>query len=138
MSISFNINDDHLALISQKSALTDVETKNSYRIYGLIQSGENPPILIEHNNIINKNTSAQLIKLFKKKGAKLEILPLKEKCKHNVYIGIRSDYRVMEKFTIAAIQTIIHSLEGKIKKRVKKVVVPNPTPVVPQIVQEIH
>lgn len=121
--ISINQKDERLPEISKEGNL-NFDTAHNYRIYGLKQEG-NPPILVEYTSDDIAIKKLQLIKgFFKTNKIKMEFAKLNEG-KHDCYIGLRPDVRAEMKVAIAALRTIIYTLENRLElKKTQKVKTP--------------
>lgn len=112
-NISFNYNDYHLRKIENNSKLFNLDTKYSYRIYGL-KNKSNPDIYIEYGKFLNLNTEC-IEKFFKLNGISIEIALFQDKDdKRGIYIGLRYDLREHVTFCSCVLQTIIYYLEGRL------------------------
>lgn len=90
------------------------DTKLSYHVYGLMQSG-NSPVLIEQNRkgFPTKQEFDKLATWLSKNGIKADFGPVTKSL--SVPVGIRRDVRMRPKFAAALVRTVIAFFEGAVK-----------------------
>jgi hypothetical protein len=108
--------DDNMAKVSKEAKLKGLVTGMSYRIFGLKQDGNNPPIMIRSgkddiwpaNDLINFFAKQ---KINVKTSAKLDE-------NGTIQIGLRRDLRRHPALCAAIIQTIIYATEKRLDLKV--------------------
>jgi hypothetical protein len=118
--VSFNTVDFNVDKIETLAKINKLKTDYEYRIYGLRDDDENPPVFIEFNpdvfegEITSFHTNA-LVSFFKSNGIELRFHIDEKEEKKKFWIGLRHDLR-KEEVNIAAniVQTIVYFLEGKL------------------------
>lgn len=110
--ISFNTNDYNLSKVRIESKLFNLQTQNSYRIYGLKEE-DNPPILITHTNSADVKILSSICEFFKNNGIEMEF-ESEENQEKDFYVGIRKDLRKHILLSASILQTIIYGLEGRV------------------------
>lgn len=123
--VSFNTVDFNVDKIETLAKINKLKTDYEYRVYGLRDSEENPPVLIEFNpevfegEVTNFHRNA-LIAFFRSNGVELRFREDDKEEKKKFWIGLRYDLR-KEEVNISAniIQTIVYFLEGKLDLNVQ-------------------
>jgi hypothetical protein len=122
--ININKKDDHLQKLID-SGKFGFETKYNYRIYGLKPEG-NPAILLEYTKggAGAEKAMKNAATFFKNNKINAQVAKT-DTGDSDIYIGLRMDLRKDDKTMVAALNTILHSLEGKLKLvKTKKVKCP--------------
>lgn len=113
--IDFNLKDYALKEICHEGKLGNLGTQYEYRVYGLKQSG-NPMVLIEYPEHIQLSEPilGQISIFFAKNNIEVKRAYIESEAS-TVYLGLRKDIREHVVLCAAILQTIIYSLEGRLK-----------------------
>ncbi len=115
--ISFNLKDYQLSAIRRESKLSNMRTKNEFRVYGLAQQYKNPPILIEAQAAVWENRQEELMELknfFDSQGLPNQIGIDETIEDQTIFIGLRRDLRDHTLLSTAVLQTIVYQLENRL------------------------
>ncbi len=113
--IIFNEKDFYMPTIKRDAKLSNLVTKNKYRVYGL-KKNENPPILIEYQyGVLGYSKSRILTDFFLKNGVKVEVCEDQDREIKGFSIGLRRDLRENALFAATVLQTIVYYLEGRLE-----------------------
>ena len=113
--IEFNEKDFQLATIRRESKLFNLQTTNSFRVYGLRKAG-NPLVHISYNyDVVSEDFDENLEKLiafFENNG--IEFVWESGGGTAKVCIGLRRDLRDHTILSSSILQTIVYCLEGRL------------------------
>lgn len=115
--IDFNTKDYNIPAIKRESKLFNLKTVTEFRVYGLAQKYNNPPILLGCNPnslVIHQHNFSQLKRFFSKRGIPIDMERDRKAEDGKVYIGLRRDLRSHTLLSAAVLQTIVYFLENRL------------------------
>lgn len=115
MNISYNEKDHNLPEISKLNNLNDFKLKYKYRIYGLQDVAENPPVLIEmvRGVRLDEDKLKNVVSFLENKGitAKYQVAP---DGKSQIYLGLNRSIRENLEVSNRIINTLVYVIENNI------------------------